>query len=46
MNPTRILLGITLKTVERRRANVLARLGMRDRTDLTRYAVRAGLIEP
>jgi DNA-binding NarL/FixJ family response regulator len=40
------LLTISLKTVERHRANVLAKLGMRDRTELTRYAIRAGLIEP
>jgi len=40
------LLTISLKTVERHRANVLAKLGMRDRTDLTRYAMRVGLIEP
>ncbi|WP_435770629.1 response regulator [Nocardioides sp. SYSU DS0651] len=39
-------LVISIKTVERHRANVLAKLGMRDRTELTRYAVRAGLIEP
>lgn len=39
-------LVISPKTVERHRANVLAKLGMRDRTELTRYAVRAGLIEP
>jgi len=40
------LLTISLKTVERHRANVLSKLGMRDRTELTRYAIRAGLIEP
>ncbi len=39
-------LTIALKTVERHRANILGKLGMRDRTDLTRYAIRAGLIEP
>jgi DNA-binding NarL/FixJ family response regulator len=39
-------LTIALKTVERHRANILAKLGMRDRVDLTRYAIRAGLIEP
>ena len=38
-------LTIALKTVERHRANILGKLGMRDRTDLTRYAIRAGLIE-
>ena len=39
-------LVISHKTVERHRANVLAKLGMRDRTEVTRYAIRAGLIEP
>jgi DNA-binding NarL/FixJ family response regulator len=39
-------LSISLKTVERHRSNILAKLGMRDRTDLTRYAIRAGLVEP
>lgn len=39
-------LFISLKTVERHRSNILAKLGMRDRTQLTRYAIRAGLIEP
>lgn len=40
------LLTIAPKTVERHRQNVLAKLGMRDRTELTRYAIRVGLIEP
>jgi DNA-binding NarL/FixJ family response regulator len=39
-------LHIALKTVEGHRANILAKLGMRDRVELTRYAIRAGLIEP
>ena len=39
-------LTISPKTVERHRANILQKLGMRDRTELTRYAIRAGLIEP
>ena len=39
-------LVISYRTVERHRANVLAKLGMRDRTELTRYAIRAGLVEP
>jgi len=39
-------LTISVKTVERHRANILAKLGMRDRTQVTRYAIRAGLIEP
>jgi DNA-binding NarL/FixJ family response regulator len=40
------VLGISVKTVDRHRANVLEKLGMRDRVELTRYAVRHGLIEP
>jgi DNA-binding NarL/FixJ family response regulator len=40
------LLTISLKTVERHRANILLKLGMRDRVALTRYAIRAGLVEP
>ena len=40
------LLTISLKTVERHRSNILQALGLRDRTQLTRYAIRAGLIEP
>ena len=39
-------LTISVRTVERHRENILAKLGMRDRTQLTRYAIRAGLIEP
>ena len=39
-------LTISVKTVERHRANILAKLGMRDRVELTRYAIRAGLIDP
>lgn len=39
-------LGISPKTVGRHRANVLDKLGMHDRVQLTRYAVRRGLIEP
>ncbi len=39
-------LSISVRTVERHRENVLQKLGMRDRTELTRYAVRVGLIEP
>jgi DNA-binding NarL/FixJ family response regulator len=40
------LLVISPKTVERHRANILGKLGMRDRVELTRYAIRRGLIEP
>lgn len=40
------LLTISAKTVERHRANLLQKLGLRDRVELTRYAIRTGLIEP
>jgi DNA-binding NarL/FixJ family response regulator len=39
-------LTISEKTVERHRANMLEKLGMRDRVELTRYAIRRGLVEP
>lgn len=39
-------LVISVKTVDRHRANILQKLGMRDRLDLARYAIRAGLVEP
>ena len=40
------MLHISKKTVERHRANVLEKLGMRDRVELTRYAIRRGLVQP
>ena len=39
-------LVIAVKTVERHRANILQKLGLHDRLDLTRFAIRAGLVEP
>jgi DNA-binding NarL/FixJ family response regulator len=39
-------LVISLRTVDRHRSNILEKLGLRDRVDLTRYAIRRGLIEP
>ena len=39
------ILKVSEKTVESHRANVLAKLGMRDRVELVRYAIRRGLIE-
>ncbi len=38
-------LVISEKTVDRHRANILEKLGMRDRVELTRYAIRNGLVE-
>ncbi|MDG9703279.1 response regulator transcription factor [Streptomyces sp. DH37] len=40
------MLVISVKTVERHHANLLHKLGLKDRLELTRYAVRTGLIEP
>jgi DNA-binding NarL/FixJ family response regulator len=40
------MLVISEKTVERHRANILEKLGLRDRVALTRYAIRRGLVEP
>jgi DNA-binding NarL/FixJ family response regulator len=40
------MLVISIKTVDRHRSNMLDKLGMRDRVELTRYAIRRGLIEP
>ena len=40
------LLGLAEKTVENHRSNAMHKLGMRDRVELVRYAIRRGLIEP
>jgi DNA-binding NarL/FixJ family response regulator len=39
-------LVISKKTVDRHRANILEKLGMRNRVELTRYAIRRGLVVP
>lgn len=39
-------LGLSPKTVEVHRANIMERLQVRDLTALTRYAIRTGLIQP
>jgi DNA-binding NarL/FixJ family response regulator len=39
------MLFISIKTVHRHRENLLHKLGLRDRLELTRYAIRAGLIQ-
>jgi DNA-binding NarL/FixJ family response regulator len=40
------ILHVAEKTVESHRANLLRKLGMRDRVELVRYAIRRGLTEP
>jgi DNA-binding NarL/FixJ family response regulator len=40
------ILDISKKTVDRHRANILEKLGMRNRVELTRYAIKRGLVEP
>ena len=40
------LLGLSEKTVESHRSSILRKLGMRDRVELVRYAIRRGLVEP
>jgi DNA-binding NarL/FixJ family response regulator len=39
------ILHLSEKTVENHRSNAMKKLGMRDRTELVRYAIRRGLIE-
>ena len=39
-------LTISEKTVDRHRANIFEKLEMHDRVELTRYAIRRGLVEP
>jgi DNA-binding CsgD family transcriptional regulator len=39
------ILKVSEKTVESHRGHVLAKLGMRDRVELVRYAIRRGLVE-
>ncbi len=40
------MLHLSEKTVENHRGNAMKKLGMRDRVELVRYAIRQGLIEP
>ena len=40
------MLVISVKTVERHRSNILEKLGLRDRVELTRFAIRRGLVQP
>ena len=38
-------LGISVRTVERHRENIMKRLNLHSRTDLVKYALRKGLIQ-
>jgi DNA-binding NarL/FixJ family response regulator len=40
------ILHLSEKTVESHRSNVFQKLGMRDRVELVRYAIKRGLVEP
>lgn len=40
------LLGVSLKTVESHRANIMEKLDIHDTAGLVRYAIRRGLVEP
>ena len=39
-------LHLSEKTVENHRARAMKKLGIRDRVELVRYAIRRGLVEP
>lgn len=41
-----LALNISVKTVERHRANIMEKLNLHNRVELTKYAIRKGLIEP
>jgi DNA-binding NarL/FixJ family response regulator len=41
-----VILHLAEKTVENHRSNAMRKLGMRDRVELVRYAIKRGLIEP
>ena len=40
-----VQLNISVRTVERHRENIMARLSLHSRTDLVKYALRKGLIQ-
>ena len=40
------MLNLSEKTVESHRGNVLSKLGMRDRVEIVRYAIRRRLVDP
>jgi two-component system response regulator NreC len=40
------LLTLSIKTVQAHRANIMEKLGAHDRTELVKYAIRTGMIEP
>lgn len=40
------VLGVRFKTIDSHRANIMGKLDIHKATDLVRYAVRRGLVEP
>jgi DNA-binding NarL/FixJ family response regulator len=42
---TATVLGISIKTVEKHRENLMGKLNIHDTAGLTRYAIDAGIIE-
>ena len=40
------VMGVRYKTADSNRTNVLRKLGLRDRVDVARFAIRCGLLEP
>jgi len=40
------LLGISVRTAQAHRTNLMSKVGAHDRTELVKYAIRAGLIDP
>ena len=39
------LLGLSIRTVQAHRTNLMDKLGARDRTELVKYAIRKGIID-
>ena len=37
---------VSIKTVQTHRAHIMEKLGMHDRTELVKYAIRTGMVTP